>query len=358
MNSRTRTLTGLLAAAALVVAGCGGSTDAGSSSTGSSSGGSGTGTSAAGCDTSGTSAAAESATADLSSGESSVAGAAPAATSAALPAAGVTLDGPLKIGSAGFQESALIAEIYAGALEAKGVKVEKTLNIGQRETYYKGLLDGSIDLIPDYTGNLLGFADKTATATDEADVYAALPAALAPDGLVVLDESKAEDKDSLTVTKDTADKYNLKTIDDLAKVACTLTFGGPPEFQTRSYGLPGLKAKYGITFKDFVELDSGGPLSANGLKNGQVDVTDLFTTDPSIPENNFVVLEDTKNNWAAQVVVPLIKADKATEKVRDALNAVQAKLTTEGLTALLKRVYSNESAETVAKDWLSENGLS
>jgi osmoprotectant transport system substrate-binding protein len=352
MKSPNKALAAMIAAAAMIIAGCGSSTPLSTSSTATSAGSS---SSDGSCDTStGDSSAAggSSSAATAASSESASGGAA-----AGLPPAGPTATGPIKIGSAGFQESALIAEIYAGALQANGIQVEKTLNIGEREAYYKGMQDGSIDLIPEYTGNLLGFVDKTSTATSAADVYAELPAALAPDKLIVLDQSQAEDKDSIVVTKDTADKYNLKTIADLAKVACTLTFGGPANFETRSYGIPGLKANYGVTFKSVSELDVGGPLSVNGLKNGQVDVTDLFTTDPSISKNGFVILEDPKNNFAAQIIVPLISAAKATDDVKAALNAVSAKLTTDGLIQLLVRVYSNEAADVVAKDWLTQNGL-
>ena len=121
----------------------------------------------------------------------------------------------LKIGSANFQESVILANIYAQALQAQGATITTQLNIGSRETYMPGLQDGSIDLIPEYSGVLLQYFDKQATATSSEDVYAALPAAL-PQGLVVLDQSKAEDKDAIVVTKETADKYHLKSIADLA----------------------------------------------------------------------------------------------------------------------------------------------
>ena len=100
------------------------------------------------------------------------------------------------VGSANFPESALLADIYAGALSAKGVKVSTKLNIGSRETTMPALQDGSIDLIPEYSGNLLQYVDKTATAVSSADVFAALPKAL-PAGLEVLDQSTAEDKDAM-----------------------------------------------------------------------------------------------------------------------------------------------------------------
>jgi osmoprotectant transport system substrate-binding protein len=365
MKSKKTALAALVAAAGLVLSACGSSSPLGTSSTSttttatsattSTSGGSGSGSSSAegSCDTSG----AATSTGASSSGSASSSAASSSAAASSLPAAGPTATGPIKIGSAGFQESALVAEIYAGALTAKGIKVEKTLNIGEREAYYKGMQDGSINLIPEYTGNLLLFKDTNATATSAADVYAALPAVLAPDKLLVLDQSKAEDKDSLNVTKETAAKYNLKTIADLAKVACNLTFGGPQNFATRSYGIPGLEKNYGLKFKEVTALDVGGTLSVQGLLNGQVDVTDLFTTDPSIAKNGFVTLEDPKNNFAAQIITPLIAASVATDDVKSALNAVSAKLTTDNLITALIRVYSNESAEVVAKDWLTQNGL-
>ena len=105
-------------------------------------------------------------------------------------------------------------DLYAGALTAKGVKVSTKLNIGSRETYIPALKDGSIDLIPEYSGVLLQYFDKAATAVSSDDVYAALQKAV-PAPLTVLDQSKAEDKDSVVVTKETATKYNLTSIADL-----------------------------------------------------------------------------------------------------------------------------------------------
>ncbi len=164
------------------------------------------------------------------------------------------------VGSANFPENELLAEIYAGALEAKGVKVSKKLNIGSREAYIPGLEDGSIDLLPEYSGNLLSYLDDKATAVSSEDVFAALPEAL-PEGLTVLDQSTAEDKDVVTVTKETADKYSLKSIGDMK--GKDLVLGGPPEWKTRPTGVPGFEKNYGVTFKEYKVLDVGGPLTVN-----------------------------------------------------------------------------------------------
>jgi osmoprotectant transport system substrate-binding protein len=261
------------------------------------------------------------------------------------------------VGSANFQENVVLANIYAGALKAKGVKVSTKLNIGSRETYIPAVKDGSIDLIPEYSGVLLSYFDKNATAVSATDVYAALQK-VTPQPLTVLTQSAAEDKDAIVVTKETAAKYNLKSIADLAAVANKLTLGAPPEFQIRPDGVPGLQKTYGVKFKTFKKLDAGGPLTQNALKNGQIDAGDIFTTDPLIAKNGWVVLEDPKNLYTAQNVLPLINSSKASATVKSALDAVSAKLTTDDLVKLNEQVsLEKQNAETVAQKWLADAGL-
>ncbi len=265
--------------------------------------------------------------------------------------------GTIKVGSADFPESALLAEIYAGALEAKGIKVEKKLNIGAREAYIPALQDGSIDLIPEYTGVLRDYFKKDQPGTDSEAVYSELKASV-PATLTVLDKSAAEDKDALVMKKSKADELGVKSIADLAGKAGQLTVGGPPEWKTRDTGIPGFKKIYGLEFKTFRPLDAGGPLTLAALKNGQIDAGDLFTTDPSIAANDLVALEDPKNMYAAQNVVPLITKSKSNPTIEGALNAVSAKLDTATLSALLKEVVvDKKDADTVAKDFLTKNGL-
>jgi osmoprotectant transport system substrate-binding protein len=120
------------------------------------------------------------------------------------------------IGSQAYYSNEIIAEIYAQALEGAGFQVERNFNIGQRDAYMPSLEDGSIDLFPEYTGSINSFLDKNSTATSPDDVYAALGKAL-PANLVALDKAEAQDSDAVVVTQETADKYKLKTIADLAK---------------------------------------------------------------------------------------------------------------------------------------------
>lgn len=141
-------------------------------------------------------------------------------------------------------------------------------------------------------------------------------------------------------------------------IASKLILGGPPEFQTRVDGIPGLAKNYGVTFGNYKVLDTGGPVTVAALKNGQVDAADLFTTDPSIAANNFVILADPKSDFAAQNVLPIINKAKATDGVKSTLNAISAKLDTPGLGALMVKVITNkEDPDAVAKGWLTSQGL-
>ncbi|WP_125615705.1 ABC transporter substrate-binding protein [Specibacter cremeus] len=267
--------------------------------------------------------------------------------------------GSVVVGSANFPESAAIAEIYAGALTAAGVTASTKLNIGAREVYVKAVEDGSIDVVPDYSGNLLGYLDPATTATDAASVLADLPGKM-PAGLGVLDAAQAEDKDAMVVTQATADKYSLKSIADLAKVCDKLTLGAPPEFRTRTYGLPGLKAKYGCVPAKFTPIgDTSGPLTVKALVNNEIQVADIFTTTPAIADNHLVVLTDPKDNWLAQQVLPLVKTARVSDAAKTALDNVSKLLTTADLIALNQEMGG--SAKTSPKDaaakWLKDKGI-
>jgi glycine betaine/choline ABC-type transport system substrate-binding protein len=141
-------------------------------------------------------------------------------------------------------------------------------------------------------------------------------------------------------------------------IASQMIFGGPPEFKTRTDGIPGLKKNYGAEFGKYTVTDVGGPVTVNALKRGQVDAADLFTTDPAIAANGFVVLEDPKSNFAAQNVVPIVAKAKASDGVKQVLNAISQKVTTDDLVKLNGEM-SNDKKDpaVVAKEFLSENGL-
>jgi len=269
--------------------------------------------------------------------------------------------GKIVVGSANFPESELLMQMYAQALQAKGVTVETKPNIGSRQLYLKAFDSGDITLLPEYNGALLGYllgASGVPKGVSTTEQIQAELAKVVKSGAKVLTPSGAEDKDSVTVTKETASKYSLTTISSLKPVANQLTFGAGAEWSANYQGKIGLKEIYGLEFKSFKPLDSGGPLTVAALKKDDVQAANIFTTDPSIVANGFVSLEDDQHLYTAQNVVPYIKASAATPEVTAALDAVSKALTTEKLTAALAKVVTDkQDPATVAKDFLAANNL-
>ncbi len=272
-------------------------------------------------------------------------------------AGGGSDDGSITVGSANFPEAVLLGEIYAQALEAQDVEVERNLNIGAREIYIRAIEDGSVSLLPEYTGNLLLYYDKTSRETDPDKVYESLQAEL-PEELTVLEMSEAVDQDELVVTQETAGKYDLESIEDLAPVDDQLVVGGSSEFRTRQAGLPGLEDVYGLEFAEFKTLDVAGPLTVEALNSGDVDVARLFSTQSVIETEDFVVLDDPENVSIPQNVLPLIRTDALTDEIGTALDDVSAALTTEVLADMVARLeVDKDSPEQVAGDFLADNDL-
>jgi osmoprotectant transport system substrate-binding protein len=261
------------------------------------------------------------------------------------------------VGSADFPESQLLGTIYAGALEAQNVPVEKKLNIGSREVYIPALLDGSITLIPEYSGALLSYLDAKNAAHSSEEIATALAGKL-PAKVKMLNFSQAQDIDVLAVTQKTAEKYRLKTIADLQPVAGQLVLGGPAEWKTRHEGLSGLREVYGLNFKSFKVLDVGGPLTLSAMKNNQVQVADLLSTTPAIKKEHLVVLEDPKHLFAAQNIVPIVASDALNDTVTATLNKVSAELTTEDLIDMNEQIAEFTSIDDVAQQWLVKHGFS
>lgn len=287
-----------------------------------------------------------------------------AACSSADPLGGETTDGgdptTITIGSQGFAESDILAHLYGLVLEENGYEVDYELGIGSRETFIPALQDGSIDFIPDYSGNLLYGADPDASATSPEDVAAALPAALEPLGLAVLEPAPAEDADALVVTPEFSQANGITSIGDLAELDGAFTLGANTEFESRPYGREGLASVYGVEGYTFLPIDDfGGPATLQALLDDQIQVADIYTTTPSIAQNDLVVLDDPENLIAAQNIIPLLNADLDVDALAELLDPVSAALTTEELLDLNEIAASDDqpSPEQVARDWLVANGF-
>ncbi|MCW2659098.1 MAG: glycine/betaine transporter substrate-binding protein [Mycobacterium sp.] len=265
------------------------------------------------------------------------------------------------VGSGDFPESEIVAEIYAEALQANGFEIGRRMGIGSRETYVPALKDHSIDLVPEYIGNLLLYfaPDSTATMLDavELELYKKLPGDLS-----ILTPSPASDTDTVTVTSRTAGDWHLKTIGDLAAHSPDVRFGAPSAFENRPSGLPGLRQKYGLNISpgNFVVInDGGGAVTVRALVEGRVTAANIFSTSPAMLQNHLVALEDPEHNFLAGNIVPLVNSQKKSDLLKDVLDAVSAKLSTSGLAGLNAAVSGNSGIDPdqAARNWVRDNGF-
>jgi osmoprotectant transport system substrate-binding protein len=271
------------------------------------------------------------------------------------------------VGSTNFYEQITLGELYSQILEANGYKVTRKFNLGNREIVEPALESGQIDLDAEYLATLLAFVDKAGTvakpSTDPKQTQTGLQKALDPKGLTVLDYAAATDQNGFVVTQATASSKNLKKISDLAPFAKDMILGGPPECASpdRPFCLTGLKNVYGLTFKDFKPLDTGGPLTITALEGKQIDVGLLFTSDPSIVAKNFVLLEDDKHLQLADNIAPVVRnalLQKDDGTLKRLLNSISAKLTQAELNDMNKQVAVDKAdSKVVAAAWLKKQGL-
>lgn len=269
-------------------------------------------------------------------------------------------DSTITIGSQGFAESDILAYVYGLVLADQGYDVTYQLGIGAREIFIPALQDGSIDLIADYSGNLLRAADPGAAASTSKDVNAALPAALEELDLTALEPAPAQDADALVVTAKFAEEHDLTSIGDLAPIASQITIGSNTEYETRQYGRPGLADVYGVEGWTFLPIDDfGGPATLEALLADRIQVADIFTTNPALEREDLVVLDDPKQLIAAQNIVPLLNETLPADELGAVLNPVSAQLTTAELTALnaVAAGPDKPSPERTAHDWLVQKGL-
>ena len=261
----------------------------------------------------------------------------------------------LVVGSQDYYSNEIIAEAYAQALEGAGFTVDRQMRIGQREVYMPELEAGSIDVFPEYTGNLLQYLDADATARSTDEVYAALQTAL-PSGLRALDQAPAADQDSYVVTAEFATEHSLTSIGDLAG-AGTLTLGGNSELQTRPYGPTGLSQTYGVTVNFTPIEDSGGPLTVKALKDGDIQLANIYSSDPALADGTLKVLDDPKGLFLASHVVPLASS-RVNDDATAVINRVSAALDAQDLVEMNRAsTVEQKSASQIAHEWLTSEGL-
>jgi osmoprotectant transport system substrate-binding protein len=261
----------------------------------------------------------------------------------------------ITIGGANFSEQTILANIYASALKNQGIDVKTRLNLGNRQIIAQALENGDVDVVPEYIGSLLSFYDDKTALTSQKEILSALQQKL-PADLQLLEPSSAGSITAWAVTKKTAEKYNLRTLSDLAPVSGNFTLGGPPEVATAALGLPGLKAVYGINFKSIKSLDMGGPLSRLALNSGAIDVATVVSTQGILAKEPWVVLEDDKHQQPLQNITPLGRKALLTPAVTKVLNEVSARLTDDDLKQLNRLVdIDHKDPAKVAAQWVAEH---
>jgi osmoprotectant transport system substrate-binding protein len=268
----------------------------------------------------------------------------------------------VKVASFNFDESEILQELYAQTLEGNGYTIERHTRLGTREIVEPALESGQIDLVPEYLATAEAFVNKTNSkaTSDPSATQAALQDYFTPKNIAVLDFAQAVDTNGFVVTKTNADKNKLAKMSDLQPVAAQLVLGGPPECPQRPFCLLGLQKTYGLNFKDFKPLDSGGPLTVAALDSGDIDVGLLFTTDPNITLKQYVLLDDDKHLQLADNIAPVVRNDILTRgaDAKSLLNSVTSKLTTADLTDMNKQVgIDHKDANAVAKAYLTSKQL-
>jgi osmoprotectant transport system substrate-binding protein len=273
---------------------------------------------------------------------------------------GDSASSPIKVGSKDFTEQFIIGEMYALVLEKAGFQVERKLNLGGTPVAQAGLVSGEIDLYPEYTGTGLLTVLKESVLSDRQEVFNKVSEEYKKQfNLVWLDPSPMNNTQALAMTQEGSNKFGVKTISEMAAKASELTMIGPPEFESREDGLPGIKAKYGdFQLKAYKAVDAG--LRYKGLVDGEADVAVAFGTDGEISAFDLVILEDDKNLFPPYQVAPVVRQEilDTHPGAVDALNALAPKLTDEVMQQLNYEVSGKqrEPAE-VAKEFLTQEGL-
>jgi osmoprotectant transport system substrate-binding protein len=271
--------------------------------------------------------------------------------------------GAVTVAAFGFTESHILGELYAQAMEAKGIPVRRAFDLASREVVEPALEQGAVDFVPEYSGTALEFLNRAAgQATSNAEAtYGLLRAAFSTRGVITLDPAPAQNQNAVAVQEATAQHFGLAKVSDLRPYAQDMVFGGPPECPERRFCLAGLVAVYGLAFKEVRALDAGGPLTIGALEGDEVDVGLMFTTSPAIATSRLTLLADDRGLQPAENVVPVVRAqvlERHGDALRDAVNAVSALLTTEELVGLNRRVdIDGQTPRDAARAWLSLRGM-
>ncbi len=265
------------------------------------------------------------------------------------------------VGSKDFTEEFIVAEMYALLLEHAGLTVERKINLGGTPIAQAAIEAGDIDIYPEYTSTGLLTVLKKDPLKDPKEIYAAVKQGYEEQfKLTWLDPSPFNDTNGLATTQAIVDQYAIKTYSDLATKAAELRLGAPAEFAEREDGVKGLQQTYGgFEFKEFKQLGTG-PLRYDAIKNGEIDVVVVFTTDARIAADKLVVLQDDKTFYPIYNIAPVVRQDTlaANPQIAEALNKLAPLLTDAEITNLNAQVdIDGKDYAVVAKEFLTPEGF-
>ncbi|MCM2580351.1 ABC transporter substrate-binding protein [Streptomyces meridianus] len=274
--------------------------------------------------------------------------------------------GELVVGSAGFTESTLMAQLYAQLLRDAGYTTSvRTLK--NRELYEPALEKGQIDIVPEYAATLAEFLNvkengqkaKPVASSDVAATVAALKKFAEPRGLEVLPAGEAVDQNAFAVTKEFARKHELKTLSDLGRSGLDIELAAGDECSVRPFCKPGLEKKYGISISSVDPKGVGTTPAKQAVKDGTDQMVLTTTTDATLRDFGLVLLEDDKKLQNADNVLPVANAESAGGKdVRAVLGKLTKVLTTRDLVELNRSIDAERRKPAdVAREYLESKGL-
>ncbi|AWI33082.1 ABC transporter substrate-binding protein [Streptomyces sp. ICN441] len=277
--------------------------------------------------------------------------------------------GPLVVGAAAFTESKVLAELYAQVLRDAGYDVSVT-TVKNRELYEPSLEKGEIDVVPEYAATIAEFLnakengpkapeEKPVASGDVAATVAALEKLATPRGLKVLPPGEAVDQNAFAVSREFAEKNNLKSLSDLGRSKIKVRIAAGDECEVRPFCAPGLKKTYGIDVTGVDPKGVGTPQAKQAVKDGEDQLVLTTTTDATLESYGLVLLEDDRKLQNADNVLPVVNAEDAgSPEIADALGRLTRVLTTEDLVGLNRKVDAERAKpQEVAREYLASRKL-
>ncbi|MGW3265821.1 ABC transporter substrate-binding protein [Streptomyces sp. NPDC001056] len=272
----------------------------------------------------------------------------------------------LTIGSAGFTESDLLAQMYAQLLNRAGYRTS-VLTVSNRELYEPALESGQIDVVPEFAATFAdwlnakthGAGAEPVGSPDLGATMRALRALATPRGLTVLPPGRAVDQNAFAVTAAYARRHRLRTLGDLGASGLRVRLAAGDECVQRPYCAPGLRQVYGIDVTGVDPKGVGTTPAKQAVRDGRDQMVLTTTTDATLDQFGLVLLADDRHLQNADYVVPVVNRSRAGGAgVTRVLGRINDVLTTQDLADLNEQVDSwRRLPADVARAYLKDRGL-